>query len=95
MSSRCQQTKATHQNMKTQSDREFAINLVNLEVNRLSGGVVCLADLSDTAQLCAGLDDLEAIISESDEWTLMSEIRNVAQGVAYELLEEEGFPFHI
>jgi hypothetical protein len=81
--------------MKTQSDREFATNLVNIEVNRLTGGLVSLSDLSDTSQLCAGLDDLEAMISESDEWTLMSEIRNVAQGIAYEILEKEGFPFHI
>jgi len=81
--------------MKTQSDREFATHLVNLEVNRLTGGIVCLADLPDTHTLCAGLDDLEAIIEDSDEFTSMSEIQNIAQGIAFEILEEEGFPFHI
>jgi hypothetical protein len=81
--------------MKTKSNREYAIHLVNLEVARLSGGLVSLADLSDTFNLCCGLDDLENEIAEADEFTAMSEIRNVAQGIAYELLEEEGFPFHI
>jgi hypothetical protein len=90
---RCKQ--GDHQSMKKQTNRQFAIHLVNLEVNRLSGGVCCLSDLSDTSNLCAGLDDLEAIIEDSDEFTLMSEIQNIAQGVAYELLEEEGFPFDL
>lgn len=69
--------------------------MINLETIRLTGGICCLSDLPDTHALCAGLNDLEAIISDSDEFTLMSEIQNVAQGVAYELLEEEGFPFDL
>jgi hypothetical protein len=81
--------------MTTKTDREYAIHLVNQQVIQLSGGIFCLADLSDSNFLCIGLDDLENEIADADEFTSMSEIRNIAQGIAYDVLECEGFPFHI
>lgn len=74
------------------SPRHKARVLVNRAVKDLSGGAVCLNDLADTFNLCAGLDELQDLIDESDDSTPLSELLEVAQGIAAELLGEEGFP---
>jgi len=66
--------------------------LVNRAVRSLSGGAVCLNDLADTFNLCAGLDELEELIDELNNSAPLSEVLEVAQGIAEQLLEEEGFP---
>ena len=72
--------------------RHKARVLVNRAVKDLSGGAVCLSDLADTFNLCAGLDELEELIDEANDSTPMSELLDVAQDIAAQLLEEEGFP---
>jgi hypothetical protein len=72
--------------------RHKARVLVNRAVKDLSGGAVCLSDLADTFNLCAGLDELEELIDEADEFTPMQDLLDVAQDIAAQLLEEEGFP---
>lgn len=74
----------------TDSSRHKATVLVNRAVKDLSGGAVCLNDLADTFNLCAGLDELEQLIDEAD--APMSELLDTAQDIAAQLLEEEGFP---
>ena len=76
----------------TDASRHKARVLVNRAVKDLSGGVVCLSDLADTFNLCAGLDELEELIDGADEFTPMSDLLDLAQDIAGELLEEEGFP---
>lgn len=73
------------------TNRKEAIRLVNKSVSLLTSGVVCLADLSDTFNLCAGLDELEELIEQADEFTPMQELLDLAQDIAGQLLEEEGF----
>jgi hypothetical protein len=71
--------------------RQQATRLVNKQVKILSGGAVCLSDLADTFNLCAGLDELEDMIDQADEFTPMQELEDLAQEIACQLLEEEGF----
>jgi len=66
--------------------------LVDRAVRGLSGGAVCLNDLADTFNLCAGLDELQELIDELNNSAPLSEVLEVAQGIAEQLLEEEGFP---
>jgi len=72
--------------------RNRAIKLVNKAVKELTGGAVDMSDLADTASLCAGLDELQELLELADEFTPMQELLDVAQTIAYDLLEEEGFP---
>jgi hypothetical protein len=72
--------------------RHRAQVMVNRAVKDLSGGAVDLSDLSDTFNLCAGLDELEELIEQADEFTPMQDLLDVAQDIAAQLLEEEGFP---
>jgi hypothetical protein len=76
----------------TLSNRQQATRLVNQAVKLLSDGAVCLSDLADTFNLCAGLDELEELIEQADEFTPMQDLQDVAQDIACQLLEEEGFP---
>jgi hypothetical protein len=74
------------------SSRQKAQAMVNRAVKTLTGGAVDLSDLSDTFNLCAGLDELQEAIEASDSDTPISELQDLAQEVATQLLEEEGFP---
>jgi len=81
-----------HTMTTTISNREKATRLVNKQVKLLSDGAVCLSDLADTFNLCAGLDELEELIEQADEFTPMQDLQDLAQDIACQLLEEEGFP---
>jgi hypothetical protein len=74
----------------TLSNRQQATRLVNQAVKLLSDGAVCLSDLADTFNLCAGLDELEEMIA--DRSIPMCDLQDTAQDIASQLLEEEGFP---
>jgi hypothetical protein len=78
--------------MTAEQARHKAQVLVNRAVKDLTGGAVDMSDLADTFNLCAGLDELQEAIEESDEFTTTSELYEIAQDVAVQLLEEEGFP---
>ena len=73
----------------TLTNRQQATRLVNQAVKLLSDGAVCLSDLADTFNLCAGLDELEEEISNNYP---MHDLQDLAQEIACQLLEEEGFP---
>ena len=64
--------------------------MINRAVRLLTGGAVDLSDLSDTFNLCAGMDELEEMIEDVSIPT--SELQDLAQEIAVQLLEEEGFP---
>jgi hypothetical protein len=72
------------------TNREKATRLVNQAVKLLSDGAVCLSDLADTFNLCAGFDELEEMIA--DRSIPMCDLQDTAQDIACQLLEEEGFP---
>lgn len=72
------------------SSRQQATRLVNQAVKLLTDGAVCLSDLADTFNLCAGLDELEEMIEDISIPT--SDLKDTAQDIASQLLEEEGFP---
>jgi hypothetical protein len=72
------------------TNRQEAACLVNKAVKLLSGGAVCLSDLADTFNLCAGLDELEEMIADVSIPT--HDLQDTAQDIASQLLEEEGFP---
>jgi hypothetical protein len=72
------------------SPRQQANVMINRAVKTLTGGAVDLSDLSDTFNLCAGMDELEEMIEDISIPT--SELQNLAQEIAVQLLEEEGFP---
>jgi predicted RNase H-like HicB family nuclease len=74
------------------ASRHKARVLINRAVKDLSGGAVCLNELPDSYTLCNGLDELEQMIEEADEFTPMSELLDMAQEVASNMLEDEGFP---
>ena len=74
----------------TATNRQQATRLVNQAVKLLSDGAVCLSDLADTFNLCAGLDELEEAISDIS--TPTHDLQDLAQDIASQLLEEEGFP---
>ena len=76
----------------TLTNRQHATRLVNKQVKLLSDGAVCLSDLADTFNLCAGLDELQELIEQADEFTPMQDLQDLAQDIACQLLEEEGFP---
>ena len=73
--------------------RRKARELVNMAVKHISNEDLCLADLADSFNLTAGLDEMEAMISEADYSTLMSELIAIAQDIAEQLLKEDGFEF--
>lgn len=72
------------------SSRHKATVMVNRAVKTLTGGAVDLSDLPDTFNLCAGLDELEESIECADSLTPMSELEDLAQEIAAQLLEGEG-----
>lgn len=74
----------------TATNRQQAIALVDKAVKLLSERTVCLRDLADTFNLCAGLDELEEMIEDGS--IPMHELQDTAQDIASQLLEEEGFP---
>lgn len=74
------------------ASRHKARVLVNRAVKDITGGAVCMSDLADTSNLCVGLDGLQELIDSADEFTYMSELLDMAQDIAYQLLEDEGFP---
>jgi hypothetical protein len=74
------------------ASRHKAMVLVNRAVKDITGGAVCMSDLADTSNLCVGLDGLQELIDSADEFTYMSELLDMAQDIAYQLLEDEGFP---
>jgi len=74
----------------TATNRQQAIALVDKAVKLLSERAVCLSDLADTFNLCAGLDELEELVSDIS--TPLHDLHDLAQDIASQLLEEEGFP---
>jgi hypothetical protein len=72
--------------------RHRARVMINRAVKDLTGGAVDLSDLADTFNLCAGLDELEELIEQADDSTPMQYLLDVAQDIAEQLLDEEGFP---
>ena len=72
------------------TNRQYALKLVNKSLALLTSGAVSLADLPDSYTLCDGLDELEQTIEEADEFTPMSELLDMAQEVASNMLEDEG-----
>ena len=78
--------------MQDKEARRLARAMINRAVKGLTGGAVDLSDLADTFNLCAGLDELEEIIEKAYEFTPTQDLLDVAQDIAAQLLEEEGFP---
>ncbi len=74
------------------TNRQYALRLVNKSLDLLTAGGVSLADLSDSYTLCNGLDELEQMIEEADEFTPMSELLDMAQDIACNMLEDNHFP---
>ena len=74
------------------TNRQYALKLVNKSLALLTSGAVSLADLPDSYTLCNGLDELEQTIEEADEFTPMSNLLDMAQEIASNMLEDEGFP---
>jgi predicted RNase H-like HicB family nuclease len=72
------------------TNRKYALKLVNKSLALLTSGAVSLADLPDSYTLCNGLDELEQMIEEADEFIPMSELLDMAQEVASNMLEDEG-----
>jgi hypothetical protein len=75
-----------------QTNRQYALKLVNKSVALLTRGGVSLGDLPDSYTLCNGLDELEEVMHDKAGTVLMSELLDIAQDIAAQLLEEEGFP---
>ena len=76
---------------KTKGERPTAMALVNASVKNLTGGFPTVHDLPDTATLCNGLDEIQALLESLDietAWTLAKE-------TAEEMLAEEGFPLEM
>lgn len=59
-------------------------NLINKEIQALTGGFPTIDDLADSVTLCNALDDMEDLPE--------SELQTVASETAQEMLAEEGFP---
>jgi len=72
--------------------RNRAIKLLNEAIKELTGGAVEMSDLPDTASLYAGLNELQKLLELAVEFSPTQELLDVAQEIACELLEEEGFP---
>ncbi len=72
------------------SARNKARKMINAQVQAIAG--IGLDDLPDTSLVSEYVDTLEEMIEEADEATRMSELLDFAQGAAFEILEEEGFP---
>lgn len=64
--------------------------MINAQVQAIAG--IGLDDLPDTCLVSEYVDTLEEMIEEAHEATRMSELLDFAQGAAFEILEEEGFP---
>ena len=74
------------------SARNKARKMINAQVQGIAG--ISLDDLPDTCLVSEYVDTLEEMIEEADEATRMSELLDFAQGAAFEILEEEGYPSH-
>lgn len=59
-------------------------------VERITGGFPTLDDLADLPCIMNALDEMQEQMDNGDP--SMSELENIAQDAAFELLEEEGFP---
>lgn len=66
--------------------------MIDAQVQAIVG--ISLDDLPDTSLVSEYVDTLEEMIEEADEATRMSELLDFAQGAAFEILEEEGYPSH-
>jgi hypothetical protein len=74
------------------SARNKARKMIDAQVKAIVG--IGLDDLPDTSLVSEYVDTLEEMIEEADEATRMSELLDFAQGAAFEILEEEGYPSH-
>jgi len=74
------------------SARNKARKMIDAQVQAIVG--IGLDDLPDTSLVSEYVDTLEEMIEEADEATRMSELLDFAQGAAFEILEEEGYPSH-
>ena len=72
------------------SARNKARKMIDAQVQAIVG--IGLDDLPDTSLVSEYVDTLEEMIEEADEATRMSELLDFAQGAAFEILQEEGFP---
>jgi hypothetical protein len=72
------------------TNRQYALKLVNKSVALLTRGAVSLADLPDSYTLCNGLDELEQVMRDKAGVVLMSELLDIAQEIASNMLEDEG-----
>jgi hypothetical protein len=78
--------------MLTEDDLRYRAQvMINRAVKNLTGGAVDLSDLADTFNLCAGLDELEELLEQEEGTTPTQELLDVAQDIAEQLLDEEGF----
>jgi len=78
--------------MLTEDDSRYRAQvMINRAVKDLTGGAVNLLDLADTFILCTGLDELEELLEQEEGTTPTQELLDVAQDIAEQLLDEEGF----
>ena len=70
------------------ANRKQAVRMIDQSLRMLSMGAFTLDDLPDTFNLCAGIDELEEMIELAHERTSAQDLRNVAQDVASQLLDE-------
>ena len=64
--------------------------MIDAQVQAIAG--IGLDDLPDTCLVSEYVDELQDMIEEAHEATRMSELLDFAQGAAFEILQEEGFP---
>lgn len=74
------------------SARNKARKMIDAQVEAIAG--ISLDDLPDTCLVSEYVDELQDMIEEAHEATRMSELLDFAQGAAFEILEEEGYPSH-
>lgn len=70
--------------------RKQARKILNAAIVTMSNGAAFLSDLSDTCTVCSAIDEIEELLEDED--LSHSEILDIAQESAVEILQEEGFP---
>lgn len=71
--------------------RQKCIKIMNRACNDLCG--LSMSDLPDLPCVMNALDEMEQLLEDQgEEFTLTSELYEIAQDAVAEVLEEEGFP---
>ena len=78
--------------MKELTDRQVARRLIGKAIRDLTDGKAHIDDMADNCIMSEQLGYMQDEVSDADTTTPMSELEEIAQGCAVEILLDAGYP---